>query len=42
MIATDNALDVAIEGPGHFQILLPDGNFAYTRDGVSSCLKANW
>jgi flagellar basal-body rod protein FlgG len=30
---TDNALDVAIEGRGFFQIQLPDGNTAYTRDG---------
>jgi flagellar basal-body rod protein FlgG len=30
---TDNALDLAIEGRGFFQIQLPDGNTAYTRDG---------
>ncbi|MCG8383216.1 MAG: flagellar basal-body rod protein FlgG [Gammaproteobacteria bacterium] len=30
---TDNALDVAIQGRGFFQIALPDGNIAYTRDG---------
>jgi flagellar basal-body rod protein FlgG len=30
---TDNALDVAIEGRGFFQIQLPDGSTAYTRDG---------
>jgi flagellar basal-body rod protein FlgG len=30
---TDNAMDVAIEGRGFFQIQLPDGNTAYTRDG---------
>jgi len=30
---TDNALDVAIKGRGFFQILTPDGNLAYTRDG---------
>jgi flagellar basal-body rod protein FlgG len=30
---TDNALDVAIEGRGFFQIQLPDGTTAYTRDG---------
>ena len=30
---TDNALDVAIEGRGFFQIQMPDGNLAYTRDG---------
>ncbi|MEP5765404.1 MAG: flagellar basal-body rod protein FlgG [Halieaceae bacterium] len=30
---TDNQLDVAIEGKGFLQVLLPDGNLAYTRDG---------
>jgi flagellar basal-body rod protein FlgG len=30
---TDNALDVAINGRGFLQILLPDGTQAYTRDG---------
>jgi flagellar basal-body rod protein FlgG len=30
---TDNPLDVAIQGRGFFQILLPDGTIAYTRDG---------
>jgi flagellar basal-body rod protein FlgG len=30
---TDNALDVAIEGRGFFQIQMPDGSTAYTRDG---------
>lgn len=30
---TGNALDVAINGRGFFQVLLPDGSFAYTRDG---------
>jgi flagellar basal-body rod protein FlgG len=30
---TDNAFDVAIEGRGFFQIQLPDGSTAYTRDG---------
>lgn len=30
---TGNRLDIAIEGPGFFQVLLPDGNTAYTRDG---------
>ena len=33
---TDNSLDVAIEGRGYFQILLPDGSTAYTRDGSFS------
>ncbi|KTD63868.1 flagellar basal-body rod protein FlgG [Legionella spiritensis] len=31
---TQNALDVAIEGRGFFQVLLPDGTQAYTRDGT--------
>src|SRR5512144_939313 len=30
---TTNALDVAINGQVFFQILLPDGTTAYTRDG---------
>ncbi|MDD4599871.1 MAG: flagellar basal-body rod protein FlgG [Negativicutes bacterium] len=30
---TGNALDVAIEGDGFFQIEMPDGTFAFTRDG---------
>jgi flagellar basal-body rod protein FlgG len=34
MQQTENALDVAIKGRGFFQILLPDGNLAYTRDGT--------
>jgi len=31
---TGNALDVAINGQGFFQVLLPDGTTAYTRDGA--------
>jgi len=34
ILQTDNALDVAIKGRGFFQILLPDGNTAYSRDGT--------
>ena len=30
---TDSTLDVAIQGSGFFQILLPDGTTGYTRDG---------
>lgn len=30
---TDNALDMAIDGRGFFQVLQPDGSLAYTRDG---------
>jgi flagellar basal-body rod protein FlgG len=33
MIQTKNALDLAIQGEGMFQVLQPDGTFAYTRDG---------
>jgi len=31
---TGRALDVAIEGEGFFQVVRPDGNVAYTRDGT--------
>jgi len=31
---TGNSLDLAIDGRGFFQILLPDGSTAYTRDGA--------
>ncbi len=31
---TDNPLDLAINGRGFFQILMPDGNIGYTRDGT--------
>lgn len=34
MEATENPLDVAINGKGYFQIELPDGTIAYTRDGA--------
>ncbi|MEM7209394.1 MAG: flagellar basal-body rod protein FlgG [Pseudomonadota bacterium] len=33
ILQTSNSLDLAISGRGFFQILLPDGNIAYTRDG---------
>jgi flagellar basal-body rod protein FlgG len=33
IIQTNNALDVAIQGKGYFQVLHPDGNVVYTRDG---------
>ncbi|MDD2465898.1 MAG: flagellar basal-body rod protein FlgG [Desulfobulbus sp.] len=33
IVQTQNPLDVAIEGQGFFQVLLPDGNTAYTRAG---------
>ncbi|HHV43438.1 MAG TPA: flagellar basal-body rod protein FlgG [Firmicutes bacterium] len=31
---TDNPLDLVIEGEGFFQVTLPDGSTAYTRDGA--------
>lgn len=33
LVQTGNSLDVAIEGRGFIQILMPDGTLAYTRDG---------
>lgn len=33
IIQTQNALDVAINGRGFLQILMPDGSVGYTRDG---------
>ncbi len=33
MQQTGNKLDVAIQGSGFFQVLMPDGTSAYTRDG---------
>ncbi|GMU45827.1 MAG: flagellar basal-body rod protein FlgG [Pseudomonadales bacterium] len=33
LVNTDNSLDVAIQGRGFVQILMPDGSLAYTRDG---------
>jgi len=38
--ATDNTFDLAVQGKGFFQITLPDGNTAYTRD-VTFQLDAN-
>ena len=34
MRATENTLDLAIQGEGYFQVLLPNGDTAYTRDGT--------
>lgn len=36
LTSTENSLDLAIEGDGFFQIDLPDGRTAYTRDGSFS------
>ena len=33
LIATENQLDLAIDGRGYFSVNLPDGTQAYTRDG---------
>jgi flagellar basal-body rod protein FlgG len=33
LVQTGNSLDVAIQGRGFFQVLMPDGSQAYTRDG---------
>ncbi len=32
--ATDNTFDLAVQGKGFFQILMPNGETAYTRDGT--------
>ncbi|ALP52636.1 flagellar basal-body rod protein FlgG [Candidatus Tenderia electrophaga] len=34
IVQTDNALDMAIDGQGFFQILRPDGSLGYSRDGT--------
>jgi flagellar basal-body rod protein FlgG len=34
IVTTGNPLDVAVNGRGLFEILLPDGSQAYTRDGT--------
>ncbi len=36
LIETGNALDFAIEGDGFFEVVMPDGQSAYTRDGSFS------
>jgi len=33
MLTTDNALDLMIQGEGFFEILMPDGSSAYSRNG---------
>ncbi len=33
IIQTENSLDVAIQGRGFLQVLMPDGSIGYTRDG---------
>lgn len=34
LVQTENALDVAVQGRGFFQVLMPDGSQAYTREGA--------
>jgi flagellar basal-body rod protein FlgG, Gram-negative bacteria len=36
LVTTNNALDLAVNGRGFFQVLQPDGTVAYTRDGSFS------
>jgi flagellar basal-body rod protein FlgG len=33
LLSTDNSLDLALQGPGYFQIDLPSGETGFTRDG---------
>lgn len=33
IVQSENSLDVAVQGRGFFQVLMPDGTLAYTRDG---------
>ena len=33
LVQTENCLDLAVEGRGFFQILMPNGDLGYTRDG---------
>jgi flagellar hook-basal body protein len=34
IVQTNNSLDVAVQGRGFLQVLMPDGSIAYTRDGA--------
>ncbi|RLV61569.1 flagellar basal-body rod protein FlgG [Parashewanella curva] len=36
MVTTDNSLDLMIEGPGFFEVQMPDGSISYTRSGQFS------
>lgn len=36
MVNTDNSFDLAIDGQGFFQVLMPDGRVSYTRNGSFS------
>jgi len=33
LVQTGNAMDLALQGRGFFQVLMPDGSLGYTRDG---------
>jgi flagellar basal-body rod protein FlgG len=39
---TDNTKDVAITGDGFFQVQMPDGTTAYTRDGSFQSDSTSW
>ncbi len=34
IVQTNNSLDIAIQGRGFIQVLMPDGNLSYSRDGA--------
>ncbi len=34
IVQTDNSLDIAVQGRGFLQVLMPDGTIGYTRDGT--------
>ncbi|OUR72925.1 flagellar basal-body rod protein FlgG [Methylophaga sp. 41_12_T18] len=34
IVQTDSGLDMAVQGRGFFQVLMPDGDISYTRDGT--------
>ncbi|MCU7920169.1 MAG: flagellar basal-body rod protein FlgG [Candidatus Thiodiazotropha sp. (ex Dulcina madagascariensis)] len=36
IVQSGNSLDIAIQGKGYFQVLHPDGNIVYSRDGTFS------
>ena len=36
LVSTENSLDLAIDGMGFFQVLMPDGRIGYTRNGAFS------
>ena len=36
LVSTNNSLDLAIQGNGYFQVQMPNGQIAYTRDGSFS------